>query len=329
MNIMDEYIKLTKKCITEYMKLIFMNKFDKQVYNAYLETYIEVRYYNLNESSNTLKNKILEALNEKKEQLIELLSPKKQKSIDDILLIFTNILYLDDVIQIKSIEKVIDDIYDLRLEIIGQNNEDFKEQFYQIFCESIKQKEELLKVAESKEFHLKLTRYKGISNVQRVNLKYDFKLPLIYSNLAIEKAFNTGTTNEDKLFVEYYMITVQAINDIIKGNFRKQYIVEFSDTLFEKEQKITRLLNIINNPVIQEKLSIKVRYKTFLQNKEKIYKLMRDGYKVAIILDETFEINLQEIGKLNIFSYILVNRNSDYYKEITKNRKYLKNIIEL
>lgn len=85
-------------------------------------------------------------------------------------------------------------------------------------------------------FSLKLSDYNSINDVQRVSLKYHMKFSEIFSSTAIERAFNTGTTNEDKLFVEYNMISAQIIKDIIKGNFKKQYIVD-SQILYLKKSK--------------------------------------------------------------------------------------------
>ena len=45
-NIMNEYIALTKKQITTYLKLIFENTYDKRYDDMYSEKYINARYYN-------------------------------------------------------------------------------------------------------------------------------------------------------------------------------------------------------------------------------------------------------------------------------------------
>ncbi len=154
------------------------------------------------------------------------------------------------------------------------------------------------------------------------------KFSTIFSATAIERAFNTGTTSEDKLFVEYNMISAQIIKDIIKGNFKKQYIVEFADSLFEKKQKITRLLNIIDNSALQDKLSIKIRHETFLKYRDDAYEMLRSGYKIALIADETIDTDRAELEKLKMFKYILINKDAPYYEEITR-KKRLQNIIEI
>ena len=100
------------------------------------------------------------------------------------------------------------------------------------------------------------------------------------------------------------------------------------DSLFEKKQKITRLLNIIDNSALQDKLSIKIRHETFLKYREDAYEMLRSGYKIALIADETIDTDRAELEKLKMFKYILINKDAPYYEEITR-KKRLQNIIEI
>ena len=49
MSVMDEYIKIVQDAITKYLNLVFERKFNKQICDSYIKTYIDVRYYNVNE----------------------------------------------------------------------------------------------------------------------------------------------------------------------------------------------------------------------------------------------------------------------------------------
>ena len=124
------------------------------------------------------------------------------------------------------------------------------------------------------------------------------------------------------------MINAQKIKDIKKGNIKKQYIVEFADSLFEKKQKILRLLNIIDNSAIQDKLSLKIKHETFLKYREEAYELLRSGYRIALLADETIDTDRAELEKLKMFKYILINKDAPYYDEIIR-KKTLQNIIEI
>lgn len=191
------------------------------------------------------------------------------------------------------------------------------------------EKDNLLEKYETNEFSLKFTNYKDKVNVYRVNLKYKFTMPLLYSDFAINKAFNTGLINEDKLQIEYNLISLQVLKDILKQDFNKQYILEFADTLLTKPKKLKTLLNILNNQGEKDKISIKIEYKKFVENKELIYNLLREGYRITAILDNSFTIDYKNIENLKTFKYILINKNLKCYKEIARNKKNLNNVIEI
>ena len=196
--------------------------------------------------------------------------------------------------------------------------------------ESINEKEEIIKRFSSDKFYIKLTNYPDKLKVYRVNLKHNnIKFPLEYSEFAINKAFQMGLVNEDKLVVEYYSIALQILKDVLKLNFKKRYVLEFAETLLKKPKKIKSILNIIDNAAIQDKISLKIRYEQFLKNQETVFELMRQGYKITVILDNSFEVNFKNIESLQMFEFVIINRNLKQYNEIMNNRENIHNIIEI
>ena len=181
---------------------------------------------------------------------------------------FCYVLYFDNVVYCKDMKNKISKIARLRKKILNKENYDFEENVYRQVMAIRDEKEKLLSRFETDNFFLKITNYKEKTNIYRVNLKHKLKFPMEYSEMAINKVFNKGITNEDKLIIEYYLITVQVIKDIIKQNFKKQYIVEFAETLLDKPKKIKGLLNSIDNVAIQDKICLKIRYEHFKENKE-------------------------------------------------------------
>ena len=157
----------------------------------------------------------------------------------------------------------------------------------------------------------------------------NIKFPLEYSEFAINKAFQMGLVNEDKLVVEYYLVVLQILRDILKLNFKRKYVLEFAETLLKKPKKIKSVLNIINNAAVQDKISLKIRYEYFLKNHETVYELMREGYKITIILDNSFEATFKNMESLQMFEFVIINRNLKQYEEIINNRENLHNIIEI
>ncbi|MGN1327529.1 MAG: hypothetical protein ACI4VQ_05610 [Clostridia bacterium] len=329
-NVMQEYIKITQEEIIAYMKLIFEKSYNKKITLRYLDAYMNVRFFNFYKKDEklTFRKNFLNALKEEEEKILKDI-PQKRKLIENIGLFFYYILYFDKISYKTDIEETINKLYKMRKKILKKDNEDFKENFYNTFKTYLNKKEEFLNQFNTEEFYLKITAYEGISNTNKVILKHNVKFPMIYSSQAIENVFNTGLIQEDKLFVEYSMISTQVILDIQKGNFKKQYIIEFAGTLFNKTKKIKSLLNIINNSAIQDKVSLKITYKEFLKNKEEVYQLMREGFRFAVILDNSFEPEYVNFKKLNVFNYTIVSKQLNCYEQVLLNEEKINNLIRI
>lgn len=330
-NIMEEYLDIVKKYITKYMKSILGYKYNKEICDALTEKYIDARYYNyfsVQDDSLTLRKKIMLELKKLVTNLIEE-NHNMEKEINISAVFFYYILYFDNIIMAKNIEKKIENIDKLRVKLLNKQNDFFRNEIYDIISNWNKEKLEEFEKYESKEFELKITPFQNNKNINNVRLMQNIKFPYIFSEFALNKAFNTGIISEDKLYVEYYLISVKVIKDIIRQNFKKQYIIEFADSLLEKNKKIKGLLNIINNSAIQDKLSLKIKYEKYINYKEEIYELLRSGFKIAIVLDDSFEVEYSNLEKLNMFSYVIVNKELKKYNLIIENKSIIKNLIEI
>ena len=331
MSIMDEYVKLIKRDISECIKLMFEKKATKQISDAYLETYINARYYNINpnKESNTFRTNILEEMLNTKDKLLAE-HPAKEDVIENVFRFYNHIFYFDNVVKVKDFKKTIDDVCSWKAEISKTDDKDFRKNLTKIIHDGTKEANDLLSRFDSAEFYLSFANYLGINNLQRATLKYDIKFPRIYSSWALDKAFTTGAIGEDRFFVEFNLIAVQCMRDIIKGNFAKRYIVDFATgELFEKEQKKNRLLKIIDSSALQDKIALKLNYKDYKENKNDIENMIRSGFKFAIVLDETFTAGLEEIGKLNMFEFIITKKEVNYYGSLMGQTEIIKKIIAL
>ena len=119
----------------------------------------------------------------------------------------------------------------------------------------------------------------------------------------------TEPISEDILFVEYYLIASTVINDIIKGNVKSQYIVSLPVTVLSKKQKARRLLEILNSEFMKYKITFEISYKNFEKNKAKIYDLISQGYKFAVLI-ENEKLKQENIKRLEVFKYIITDENT-------------------
>ena len=330
-NIMEQYIEITKKQIEDYMKLVLEEKFNKTYCDLFIERYINIRYYNYyeNEMAETIRRKILSHLKQVSEDMI-INNINDRELIENMRVLFYYVLYFDNVVYYKDLENKIMQIAKIRMRIYGKITENFEKNLFQTMQKYINDKRKLVEKFLSNEFYLKITNYPDKLKIYRVNLKFkNIKFPLEYSEFAINKAFQTGLMAEDKLVIEYYLVVLQIIKDVLKLNFKRKYILEFADTLLKKPKKIKGILNIISSSAVQDKVSLKIKYEQFIQNKEIIYDLMRNGYKITIILDNSFDVTFKNIETLQMFEFVIISRDLKKYNEIKQEVKELHNIIEI
>ena len=100
------------------------------------------------------------------------------------------------------------------------------------------------------EFMLEFESTKFDEDTYFVNMTYDVKMPMQYSDSAIEKVYTEGIVAEDKLQIEYILLSTIAIRDIINGNFKDSYIAEFTTSLFKKKQKLEGILSLLGNEAL-------------------------------------------------------------------------------
>ena len=74
---------------------------------------------------------------------------------------------------------------------------------------------------------------------------------------------------------------------------------------------------------------MRIEYADFIENKDKVYDLMRNGYRLAIVLDNTFEPEYANFQRLNAFNYILANKKLKYFDKILLNEQELNGLIKI
>lgn len=298
--VVEEYIEFSKKNILKYLKLILEKYYDKEIVESLVETYINIRYYNIDQKTKNLEKNINYYL---KQKVTEILDEKEEK-IKIIFYTFKYILYFDNV---KEYEKnIIEEIVEYRKSISLENDE-FKEEITKLIKENEKRKQKYLEAFKSDHFLLDQIKTNK-KNVYFVELKNNIKFNKIYSSYSINKVYNSGLVNEQKDFIIYYQIGIEILKNTIIGNFNQEYIVDFPLSILEKKQKTNRLFNIINNEMIKNNLILKFTYSSYLENKDQINEWIKEGYKVAIIIDEKYNYEEKQKMWLEIFNYIIVDQ---------------------
>lgn len=307
-NIVKEYIDFSKKNITKYLKIILEQDYSKEIIEPLLDTYINVRYYN----NYDIKYKVFESninyymkqkaikINEEKEE--EYISKVKK-----IFYLFKYILYFDNVLEYESLKKIISEIDEYRNEVLGLTSENFIEELNDLVKENEKRKETFIEELSSDHFNLEIKNTNN-KNVFKVKLNNNIKFNKIYSDYSINKVYNEGLVDEQKHFILYYLITREILKNIIKGDFTKEYIISFPNNIFTKQQKINRLIAIIDDESIKNNIVIEFTYTDYLSNKEIINSWIKKGFQIAIKIDEKYKYDNNSKIWLDIFKYVIVDK---------------------
>lgn len=312
-NIAKEYIDFSKKNIIKYLKVILEKYYNKTLVDSLLEEYISVRYYNNEER----KFKSLEAnlnyyLKEKSKVLNSDADEEMSFRIKNTFYLFKYILYFDNVLECESLKEKILEIDEFRNETLCLNDTLFVDNFYKLVKENELRKAKYLKSFDNEKFILDVFKTNN-SKVNKLKLNNTIKFNKIYSDYSIDKVYNEGIVNEQKIFILYYLSSLLILKNVINGEYDKNYIVDFPISIFDKEQKLNRLINIIDNELVKNNIIIRFKYSDYLLYKEKISIWIKEGFQIAIEIDDKYNYDDSSKIWLDIFKYIIIDKNKQNY----------------
>ena len=344
-NLMDTYITFTEKKIKTYFKTLLAKQYDENLVNEYLKTYINARYYNIQNTevpARAFYLRILEELEYKEDILMkkaekqaESLNEKQNKlnQIHNLKELFSYILFFDNVRNVENF-KTIDNIKEIVSKMVQTAkilynidiSEEIEKKVYQEIKDNMIEKDLFLDQFETEEFLLQFENCKSDNHLYFAKLDHRVKMPMQFSEAAIQKVYTEGIVAEDKLQVEYLLLSVVVISDIINGNFNDVYIAEFESTLFKKKQKLESILSILGNQALQDKINLNISYTEYINNQKSVLEYTKKGFQFAITLDNAVK-KISEVEALKIFNIVIVPQKLSLYKEVKANKSLFHNII--
>lgn len=301
-NVIKEYVDDTKKIYLDYTKRVMGKYFDKELFNTYLDIYIKTRYYNeTKEVRTTLEANINYYLNQTYEK-----NPSKTSKF--ILELFKMFYYLDGIKKFKEKEDLktyIRELNQIRIEKLCLKDENFIREFTKLVHENEQKRNSFLTTLATDDFYLEKKKFPN-QNVYNITLKHQVEIPDIFSQKAINRVYNSGLIQEDKLFIEYYLVNKTLLESIIDGNFKNEYLVEFEPNIMVKKEKTRNLFNILDNDIAKDCISLKITYQDFINKKDNIYDYIKLGFQFSVILDDYFKENPPILSSLDIFRYIIL-----------------------
>lgn len=344
-NLMDVYLSFTERKIKKYMKLIFNQYYDENIVNEYLRTYINARYYNIiniEKPARAFYLRILDELNYKEDTLMEKcekeaesLSEKQQrlKVISTVKEVFGYILFFDNVRNIENF-KTIGSIKEIVAKALAVASEaygfkvpkDAEDKIYKEIKSDLLSKDLFLDKFDTDEFMLNFENSELRDDLFFVELLYNVKMPMQYSSQAVAQVFSEGIIAEDKLQVEYLLLSIIVIRDIVNGSFKDTYIVEFAPTLFKKKQKLDSLLSIIDNQALQSEISLNIMYSDYIKNKKSVFEYTKKGFNFTITLDNSIQ-SIEDVEELKMFKIVIAQKNLVLYRDLKNNKTLFTNVV--
>ena len=300
LNVVKEYVDFTKSNFLIFTKKIMGKHFDKELFQQYMDVYVNVRYYNQFDS---VKSTLEANLNY---YLGNVYSKNKSKTSQFVMELFKMYYYLDDVKNFDyehDLKSYVDEICDVRENKVGIVEKEFSFDFKKMIVEMFHRREKYIDSLDSKDFYLDMRDV--LDNRYYVDIKNNVEIPRLYSGYAIRKVWNSGIISENSFQIELYLLSQVILRDIIKGNFSDNYLVDFRISLLNKKEKIRRTLDIVRNDICLGVISFNITYKEFIDYKDIILKYIHDGISFNVILDDSFLKN-KSYGMLDIFKYIII-----------------------
>lgn len=330
-NIMNEYASYTRKCLNNYMKLIFENKFDKYVSDTFASTYIDVRYsnyYNEQTVKLSVNKKIDVALEDTLKKLINENSEYKDiatKTCE----FYKKIYNIDQLYLLESQKNTIASITSIRKKLLGLEDDNFESEFNNLLRDDIKKRKVFLDGFISDTFEVKYNVLDKSKKYYYAKSHNKIKFPELYSDQAIKKVSEKDSIQEDLAMIAYLQITSRVVFDLISCDFDSQYFIDLPKSLFDKKSKLSRIVNIIDNQYVQDKIKLVVSFECFVRYKSYVLELARNGFVLAIYLDKSFDYSSDNIEYLEVFDKIIMENGKYYNKDMKNNVKINTRIISV
>lgn len=316
MDIIKKYVDFSLNNLEVYTKMIMGKYFKKDIFKQYIEEYANVRYYNEEiENKSTLEATLNNAL-----EKVYLNDPSNVSKF--ILELFKMLYYLDGVKKYKgkqTLQQETIELNEIRQEKLGIYDDNFVSNFKKEVLSNWHRKEKYLKKTSSNDFYITCKKIRNTS-IYIVSLNDNISIPSLYSEYAIDKVKTESIVAVNKLLVEYYLVSSLILKNIIKGNFKKKYLVEFSPKLLETISRKNKFKEIFNTDIIKENIILSIRPVEFLSHEEEICSLIKEGYSFGLTINKYED-------------YIMIkDRNTDYFtnlflngelKELVDNNNYI------
>lgn len=326
-NIIDKFISVKVEELNEIINILdddgktYVN--EPTIKNTLMSSYMESKYYNYYGNAEVSGNKKQSLKIEKYIKSVAEAMKKKYKGsdtkypdkVDRFLNIFYVVINLEQAKDSITDKKAKEEFYKKELtkfsKISGWNNLKIKNSITEIMKiqrNYIGILEYLFKKIETNMFELEFNKLKSDKNMYGLSLEHNITFGKVYSDYIIDKTYNEGVVAENKLMILLNLLSIKLVRNMINSDFNKKYVVYLPKTLYSKEKKLQKTLNMIEDEYAKESVVFLVKLEYLIKYKTIIKKLKKEGYQFALALTIDDKFESKNYITINIVDYIFVDK---------------------
>lgn len=321
-NVFEEYVKFVNTFLINYFKLLLGSGYEKKLVVPFIDRYIGVRYYNkcVYENEPKFIKRLNKELNSVAKDVISEHQNKVEK-VKNIFALFSYIMYFDGCVKYDSLNALLKALYSDK-NITLKYEESTKKEVNTLVRDFLDKKTTFFGLFRSNEFYLKGKRYG--ENLYKIDLGQNCNISKLYSEYAVEKAYNSEVVFENRIYLTLVLISAKVLTEVLSLEFDNNYIFDFPTSLLDKSKKILRFLKMLDSDLLRTKIHIKVDYKSYKTYTKEINDLISQDYSVCLELDDTYDMNFDN---LFLFSYVILSKDAKFYDNIINNKEEVKSNI--
>ena len=307
-NVVKDYLEYEKQNLKNYISIITNKKLNNNLCDMIIDTYIDIRYFNAYTSvkKNLIDNIEYYVFEKFKKSFVDDNVRKNVVLMLDALIVIRYLILFEKYNKDENAkngllqyeQKVYGKYKDTNI-LITDLIKDIKTNYHK--------KEKFLEELLSTDFSVD-KKETNIKDVYETILDNNVKIPDLFSDFAVNRVYNSGTINEDKMLVYYTLLSRMILLDMIDYNYTNKYLISFPESIIDRDSKLNNLLSIIDLEYLKERVVMIISYHDYKEKKDSYDFLIHKGYSFAVIIDE--EVN-DDLVMFNIFSYILVENPLD------------------
>jgi len=315
-NVVEKAIELRKKQITDYAICLNENIYGsenyKTVINTFVDGYIDFKYKRQNEHQYKNLKTYKKLVNNELERIRVSLIKEVNRSYSDeyVNSVFNMFLLINsiDTIENINVEKVLSDFDGLNF----INKEAFIKKIMKIYKLYYNIYFDYCNKLTVDKFELIYNNKVNTENLFEpgelivTNVSSSIQFSKIFSDYIINKTYNSDVILEDIREVQLKLISFNILNDLMRFNNKKKYVISLPGSLFSKERKVRTILGAVNDNFSQSKLFILIDIEALKFNFNELVKLKKEGYKFIVqVSAENIKLYDKLKDNLSIADYLV------------------------